>query len=69
MKWTAKVLAALRDNAWRLAVLAMLGWIGWELHELNDAMPDYSYQLDGIASDVARIRETLSDLYRHQRYR
>jgi len=50
--------------AWRVAVLAALIWVGFELHSINRRMPtgtDYEteQQLRAIAIDVEQINKTL----------
>lgn len=59
----------LRAWAWQLTVIALLAWIGCELHELNQSMPDYTWELNELSRDVQNIRQRLDEIHRDRIFR
>lgn len=59
----------LRAWSWHLSVIALLAWIGFELRELNQSMPDYTWELDQLSSDVQSIRQRLDEIRRDRVFR
>lgn len=59
----------LRARAWHLAVIALLAWIGFELHELNQSIPDYTWELEQLSRDVQSIRQRLDETHRDRLFR